>query len=57
MALESIPRTLLQNCGTDVVRKLTELRAKHNEPDGKFWGVDGETGQIVDMRLRHIWDP
>jgi len=57
LALESIPRTLLQNCGTDVVRKLTELRAKHNEPDGKFWGVDGETGQIVDMRLRHIWDP
>lgn len=57
LALESIPRTLLQNCGTDVVRRLTELRAKHNTEDGKFWGIDGETGNIVDMRERNIWDP
>jgi len=57
LALESIPRTLLQNCGKDVVRKLTELRAKHNTEDGKFWGIDGETGDIVDMRTRNIWDP
>jgi len=58
LALESIPRTLAQNCGTDVVRRLTELRAKHNtDENGKFWGVDGETGQIVDMREKCIWDP
>jgi T-complex protein 1 subunit gamma len=58
LALESIPRTLAQNCGTDVVRRLTELRAKHNtDENGKFWGIDGETGQVVDMRERCIWDP
>ena len=28
-ALEVIPRTLAQNCGCDVVRIMTELRAKH----------------------------
>ena len=28
-ALEVIPRTLAQNCGADVVRTMTELRAKH----------------------------
>ena len=28
-AMEVIPRTLAQNCGADVVRRLTELRAKH----------------------------
>jgi len=57
LALEGIPRTLAQNCGTDVVRKLTELRAKHNSEDGKYWGIDGESGEIVDMRSKEIWDP
>jgi len=57
LGLESIPRTLAQNCGCDVVRRLTELRAKHNQDDGKFWGIDGETGNCVDMRTRSIWDP
>lgn len=57
LALESIPRTLIQNCGGDVIRRLTELRAKHNGEDGKFWGIDGETGQVVDMREKCIWDP
>lgn len=28
-ALEVIPKTLLQNCGVDVVRTITELRSKH----------------------------
>lgn len=36
---------------------MTELRAKHNGEDGKYWGIDGETGQVVDMRERCIWDP
>jgi T-complex protein 1 subunit gamma len=56
-ALESIPRTLAQNCGCDVVRLLTELRAKHNTKDGQFFGIDGETGKMVDMREKLIWDP
>ncbi len=28
-AIEVIPRTLAQNCGADVVRMMTELRARH----------------------------
>lgn len=58
-ALECIPRTLAQNCGADVVRRLTELRAKHNsnDVDAKFWGIDGNSGQIADMRVAGIWDP
>lgn len=31
-ALEVIPKTLATNCGMDVVRIITELRAKHAEP-------------------------
>jgi T-complex protein 1 subunit gamma len=56
-ALECIPRTLAQNCGADVVRVLTELRAKHTKEDGKFFGIDGNTGKMADMREVGIWEP
>ena len=50
LALEVIPRTLIQNCGANVVRTLTQLRAKHAQGKNTFTGVNGETGAIVDMR-------
>ena len=58
-ALEVIPRTLAQNCGADVVRILTELRARHAASDGsgKMWGINGNSGQIEDMKEAEIWDP
>lgn len=45
-ALEVIPRTLAQNCGANIIRVLTKLRAKHAEPDkaGATFGIDGNTG-------------
>lgn len=53
-----IPRTLAQNCGADVVRVLTELRAKHAQGgDGLHFGIDGNTGKIADMREANVWDP
>ena len=30
-SLEVIPRTLCQNCGCNVIRTMTKLRAKHSE--------------------------
>lgn len=57
-ALEIIPRTLIQNCGGNVVKQLTTLRAKHHQQADQFtWGIDGETGQLVDMRQFGIWEP
>jgi T-complex protein 1 subunit gamma len=58
-ALEVILRTLAQNCGANVVRVLTELRAKHAvSPAENFtWGVDGNKGVIADMRDLGIWEP
>jgi T-complex protein 1 subunit gamma len=57
-ALEVIPRTLAQNCGADVVRVLTELRAKHAVAgEGYTYGIDGNTGKIADMKTANIWDP
>ena len=55
-ALEIIPRTLAQNCGANTIRTLTALRAKH-ATGGMTWGIDGETGQLVDMNERGIWEP
>lgn len=56
-ALEIIPRTLIQNCGGNVIKQLTTLRAKHSQPDQFSWGIDGETGQLVDMHQFGIWEP
>lgn len=59
-ALEIIPRTLAQNCGANTIRTLTALRAKHASHVGDgicTWGIDGETGELVDMNVRGIWEP
>jgi len=57
-AIEVIPRTLASNCGSDVVRTITELRAKHAKPNvGLMYGIDGETGKIANMQEKEIWDP
>lgn len=56
-ALEVIPRTLIQNCGGNIIRQLTALRAKHAQPGNQTWGIDGNTGNLVDMKELHIWDP
>lgn len=55
-ALEVIPRTLVQNCGANPIRVLTSLRAKHAE--GLYsYGVDGDTGKLVDMNEYGVWEP
>jgi len=57
IALEVIPRTLLQNCGSNIVRTLTNLRAKHATPTNANWGVNGITGELADMNELGIWEP
>jgi len=56
-ALEVIPRTLTENCGANVIRTLTQLRAKHSSLENSNWGVDGTTGKITDMSVIGIWEP
>lgn len=48
-AMEVIPRTLIQNCGGDAIRLLTELKAKHAAGEGSSWGLDGVAGKLVKM--------
>lgn len=63
-AMEIIPQTLAQNCGVSVIRSITALRAKHAEaydnPDDNgpcSWGINGTTGELVDMKEYGIWEP
>lgn len=58
IAMEVIPRTLAANCGVDVVKVITELRAKHvlNESNNTI-GIDGMKGCIVDMKELGVWEP
>lgn len=55
-ALEVIPRTLLKNCGADVVRVMTTLRAKNAEGEN-IYGVDGLTGKVTETDKLEIWEP
>lgn len=56
-ALEVVPRTLIQNCGSCAIRTLTSLRAKHTQERSVVWGVNGETGTLADMTALGIWEP
>ena len=55
-AMEVIPRTLVRNAGASPVKVLTDLRAKHAEGESS-WGVNGDTGDLVDMKEYGIWEP
>ena len=55
-ALEVIPRTLAQNCGANIIRTLTKLRAQHADGNDTF-GIDGNLGTVVDMKVLGVWEP
>lgn len=55
-AMEVIPRTLVQNCGGNAIKTLTQLRAKHAAGEHTF-GIDGEAGKVVDMKDYGVWEP
>jgi T-complex protein 1 subunit gamma len=69
-----IPHTLVENCGANVIRRVTELRAKYHElweklgivTGGKLapvpetaplWGINGLTGELMNVRTSEIWEP
>merc|ERR1719217_1406401 len=56
-SLEIISRTLLENCGADIIRIQTQLRAKHAAGANPTWGIDGEKGVMADMEELGVWEP
>eukprot|EP00775_Hariotina_reticulata_P013203 gene13203-13334_t len=58
-ALEVIPRQLCDNAGFDATDVLNKLRQKHAVADGsgKFYGVDVNTGGVVNTYDAFVWEP
>ncbi|MEW6748106.1 MAG: thermosome subunit beta [Candidatus Micrarchaeota archaeon] len=56
-ALESIPRTLAENAGMDVIDAIVSLRNKHKEPSGRTVGVDVMAGKVGDLKAAGIYEP
>lgn len=58
-ALEVIPRQLCDNAGFDATDMLNKLRQKHALVDGsgKYFGVDVNTGGVVNTFDAFVWEP
>ncbi len=56
-ALEKIPIAIAQNAGIDPIDIMVELRAKHNSPQGLWYGVNVSTGKTADMWKMKIVEP
>jgi thermosome len=56
-AVEEIPLTLAENAGLDPIDIMVALRAEHEKADSKTFGIDVNTGKIVDMCSKMIIEP
>jgi len=56
-ALESIPKTLVENAGYNPVDLLVELRSKHESDDGGHFGINIEEGKPDDMMNLGVIEP
>ncbi len=55
-AMESIPLTLAENAGMDLIDTQVELRARHGKGD-KWYGIDALSGKVVDMYAKSVVEP
>ena len=58
-ALEIVPRTLAENAGydpIDIVLSLSAAQSKKKQ-DGEWIGLNGNSGEILDMSKEEIFDP
>lgn len=56
-AVEEIPLTLAENAGLDPIDIMVALRAQHEKADSKTFGIDVNTGKIVDMCPKMVFEP
>jgi len=55
-AMESIPATLAENAGMDLIDTQVELRSRHGK-GGKWVGVDALNGKVADMFSKSVVEP
>lgn len=56
-AMESVPLALAENAGLDPIDIMVELRAKHQSPENRWYGVDVFSGEIKDTHVLNVLEP
>jgi thermosome len=56
-AMESIPLALAENAGLDPIDIMVELRAKHQNAENRWYGVDVFSGKVRDMKSLNVLEP
>ncbi|MDY0293987.1 MAG: thermosome subunit alpha [Candidatus Methanomethylophilaceae archaeon] len=57
-AMEIIPWTLAENAGIDSIDAIIKLKNAHEKnKDGKYYGIDLDTGEAVNMLDRNVVEP
>ena len=56
-ALETIPKTLAENAGMDIIDTMVALRAAHSKEDGAHMGVNVFGEGVVDMLEQGVLEP
>ena len=56
-SMEIIPKTLAENAGLDPIDLLAELKAKHDNKEGKWYGIDVFQGKVVDSWQQGVIEP
>jgi chaperonin GroEL (HSP60 family) len=56
-AIESIPITLAENAGMDVIDVTAEIRSKQLSGNNPWMGVDVKGLKVTDMRKKNIIEP
>jgi thermosome len=56
-AVEVIPKTLAENAGIEAIDIIVDLRAAHEKPDGKNYGVNVFTGKTENMLTKGVIEP
>ncbi|KAI8894342.1 chaperonin Cpn60/TCP-1 family [Globomyces pollinis-pini] len=56
-ALEIIPRQLCDNAGFDATDLLNQLRQKHSQNDGTWYGIDMNSESVANNLDLFVWEP
>ncbi|MDR0778516.1 MAG: TCP-1/cpn60 chaperonin family protein [Methanomassiliicoccaceae archaeon] len=58
-ALEIIPWTISENAGIDSIDTIIKLKTAHEKKgkDGRYYGLDLDTGEAVDMLKKNVVEP
>jgi thermosome len=56
-AMESVPLALAENAGLDPIDIMVELRAKHESPENRWFGVDVYSGGVKDTHNLNVIEP